>query len=81
MTTSKSTATTIRIRHGGRTALSISYDFTDLVTSTMPAQALFQSLIDPVIRQWWDSLTHSQRSALGERGLSLRISAHYPQEP
>ncbi len=72
--------TTIQIRRGARTALSISYDCTSLGIE-MPASSKLQSLTDQAIRQWWDSLTPSQRSALSERGVSLRISAHYLESP
>ena len=68
-----STVTTIRIRHGASTALSMSYDFTGLGTS-MPASEKFQSLIDQAITQWWSGLTSFQRSALPALELSLKIS-------
>ena len=74
---SKDIPTTIQIRQGAKTALTMSYDFTATGTSMLPAPQKLQSLIDPVVKQWWDGLTRSQRSVVSERGLSLRISAHY----
>lgn len=76
-TTQSSTATTTPIRHVGRAALSTSYDFTDLDTSTKIYLLTLQSAIGPVIKQWWDSLTSYQRLGLSERGLSLKISASF----
>jgi hypothetical protein len=74
--TPNSTLTTTQIRHGGSIALSISCDFTDSGIS-MPQQVMLQSLIVPVITQWWNGLTHSQRSLLAARGLNLSISGRY----
>lgn len=72
--------TTTQIRRGAHTALSISYDYTSLGIEILQAAKL-QSLSDQAIKQWWDSLNPSQRSALSERGVSLRISARYRELP
>jgi hypothetical protein len=68
--------TTIQIRRGVHTALSISYDYTSLGLE-IPAASKFQSLIDQAIEQWWNSLTPSQRSGPNARPMSLLISARY----
>ena len=70
--------TTIQIRRGVRTALSISYDYTCL-ESEIAASKNFQSLIDQAIKQWWDSLNPSQKFGPNVRPLSLKISAHYQE--
>jgi hypothetical protein len=72
--------TTIQIRRGVHTALTISYDYTSLGIE-IPAAEKFQLLIDQAARQWWDSLNPSQRSVLGEQGLSLLISARCRELP
>lgn len=76
-TTPSSTLTTIQIRRGANTALSISYDYTALESSTLPFQRQLQSQIDQAIRQWWDSLTNFQKSGPLGLGLSLKISASF----
>lgn len=73
-TTPRSTATTIQIRRGASTALSISYDYTGLAISTLAREKL-QSLIDQAITQWWSGLTPSMKFAFSVPGLSLKISA------
>ena len=74
----RSTPTTIQIRQGASIPLSISFDFINSDTLTKDMSRL-QSLIVPVIRQWWDSLTKFQRSKLAERPMSLSISARYQE--
>ncbi len=75
-TTRQSPVTTIQIRRGVRTALSISYDYTSL-EATIPDSRKLQSLIDQATKQWWDSLTHFQRFGPNARPLSLKISVSY----
>ncbi len=77
-TTLNSIVTTIQIRRGAKLPLSISYDYTGLGIWTMPQAKLLQSLIDPAIKQWWDSLTSSQKSVLPEQAMSLKISVSCP---
>jgi hypothetical protein len=74
-TTQNSTVTTIQIRRAGKLPLSISYAFTDSDSWILPRTDLLQSLIDPAIKQWWDSLTASQKSALPVQEVNLSISA------
>ena len=79
-TTPNSIVTTIRIRQGASTALSISYDFTALAT-LIPNMSMLQSLIDQAITQWWSGLTNSQKSGPLGRGVNLRISGNYLELP
>lgn len=74
-TTPNSIATTIQIRQGGRTVLSMSYDFTDSGTS-IPLENMLRSLTGQAIEQWWNSLTKFQRSALPALRMSLKISGN-----
>lgn len=74
-TTPNCTVTTTQIRRGVNTALSISYASTDSATLTLVCPPKLRSLIDQAIVQWWSGLTPSQKSALGDRGLSYTISA------
>lgn len=76
MTTTQScTPTMTQIRRVGKPPLSIWYDFTVSGTWILPRADLLRSLIDPAIRQWWDSLTNAQKSALPAQPLSLKILA------
>lgn len=78
MTTTPSfTVTTTQIRRGDSIQLSISFDYTDSAI-LMPKQAMLQSLVDPAILQWWNSLTVLQRSALTGLQVNLRISGPSP---
>ncbi len=77
-TTRSSIRTTIVIRRGAKLPLSISYDYTGLGPLTLPQTKLLQSLIDPAIKQWWDTLTSSQKSGLPEQAMSLKISVSCP---
>lgn len=76
-----STVTTIQIRRGANIALSISYDSTDSVTSTLALPKTLRSLIDQAITQWWNGLTTSQRSVLSERQTSYKIQASFQNPP
>lgn len=79
-----STLTTTQIRHEGSIALSTSFDCTGTDTLTKTFMPKLQSLIDPAIAQWWNSLSRAQRSAVGAQKLSLKISAsclHQSQRP
>lgn len=76
-TTRRFTVTTTLIRRGDKTALSTSYDFT---VSDILTPALLQKLLSPTdqaIKQWWDSLTTFQKSALGASELNFKISANF----
>lgn len=78
--TRNSIVTTIQIRRGAKIALSISYDYTDSDTS-MPNRLNLQSWTDQAIERWWSLLTPSQRSALPELKMNLKISASSPRNP
>lgn len=73
--TPSSTVTTTQIRHEGRTGLLTSFDFTSTDILTRTYLPKLQSLLAPVIEQWWNSLSRSQRSAVVAQKLSLKISA------
>ena len=75
--TQSSIVTTTQIRRGDSIQLSISFDYTGLDT-LMPKRAMLQSLVDPAILQWWNSLTVLQRSALAGLQVSLKISGPSP---
>lgn len=73
-TTPRYTVITTRTRRGANTALSISYDSIDSATLMLACPPRLRSLIDQAIDQWWTLLSPSQRSVLGERGTSFKIS-------
>ena len=82
-TTPSSIVTTTQIRHGGKTALSISYESTDSVILIKTCAPALRSQIDQAILQWWNLLSPAQRSMHSEWGLNFKITASYqrPLEP
>lgn len=78
-TTPSSTATTTPTRPGANKAPLTLYDYTGTDNLTRTYLPALQSLIGLAIERWWTSLTGSQRSALHDRYLSLKISASCQQ--
>ena len=70
----RSIATTTRTLRAGKTPLTISFDYTSLVSS-IPNPTMFQLLIEQVVKQWHDSLPSYQKSALPGLQVNLSISA------